>query len=238
MDIARVVAIAACSGAIALAATGCGGSDDKPGKTTAKPQLTAAQRARQARLVKGGKRLFLKNCTYCHSMLGRHHTGPIIEGIEAPDFDEVRVKDEAYIHERLASGGFDMPGFQGQLSERQFKAIIAFISTTTGRNVDDAAADATPSDELAMGEQVFRSKCQSCHAIEGRPVTGKPDYVGMDFDLMKPSQRYVRRQIVKGRPEEMPSFAKQLSDEQIAAVAAYVTSVSGETRRRAGRRAS
>ena len=79
-----------------------------------------------------------------------------------------------------------------------------------------------------MGEDVFRQQCARCHAIEGRPMTGHPEYPGSNFNDVKPSFDYVLRQMRAGLDETMPSFRKRLTPEQLRAVANYVTSVAAE----------
>ncbi|MGB2711450.1 MAG: c-type cytochrome [Conexibacter sp.] len=220
-------ALGTCAALMLLA--GCGGSGDEGAGTTAKTvkQPTPAEQARQARLVKLGRGVFFEHCHSCHSILGRKHTAKVIE-TPAPDFDEVELKDPAYLRHRVLLGGFDMQSFQGELSEREIDGVIAYVSATAGRNVDNAAADAAPPDELATGEDLFRANCESCHTIERRERTGKPTWPGTSFDDVKPSAAFVRQQVRDGIPETMPAFRNRLTEVQIRALATYVTSVAAE----------
>jgi mono/diheme cytochrome c family protein len=77
----------------------------------------------------------------------------------------------------------------------------------------------------AEGKQVFASAgCGGCHALKDAGATGN---VGPNLDQLKPSEARVAHQVeVGGGP--MPAFKGQLSDAQIKAVAAYVSSVAGK----------
>ena len=77
----------------------------------------------------------------------------------------------------------------------------------------------------AAGKQVFASAgCGGCHTLKDAGSTGN---VGPNLDQLKPSEARVAHQVeVGGGP--MPAFKGQLSDAQIKAVAAYVSSVAGK----------
>jgi mono/diheme cytochrome c family protein len=175
-----------------------------------------------------GRRVFAENCDTCHTLAGRRFTDPIIEW-EAPNLDEVKLKRE-YVRSRVQSGGPAMASF-GALPAAEFGAVVDYVTETAGRNVRDDGDQ--PQELLADGEQVFAQNCAGCHAIAGRDRAGRPVYPGMDFNLIKPSERYVIERIKAGvAPEEdeplMPSFRGKLSSAQMRAVAAYVTAVAKE----------
>ena len=71
----------------------------------------------------------------------------------------------------------------------------------------------------AAGEEVFASAgCGGCHTLEAAGSSGN---VGPNLDDAKPSHDLVVDRVTNGQGA-MPSFAGQLSDEQIQDVAAYV----------------
>jgi mono/diheme cytochrome c family protein len=224
----RRATLAAC--VVTLLIAGCGGGDEQADKTvasTGKPVPTAAQRAKQARLARAGRSIFLEHCHSCHTILERPHTAKVIE-MEAPNFDDVELEDPGYIRWRVMLGGFDMQSFDSELSDREIAAVVAFVGETAGRNVDNAAADASPAEQLQTGRAVFRAQCQSCHTLAHRPPTGSPTFPGTNFDDVKPGVDYVVRQVSDGLEGIMPSFRKRLTSAQIQAVARYVTSVAAE----------
>lgn len=86
--------------------------------------------------------------------------------------------------------------------------------TTGGEVVADAAA----------GKSVFsEAGCGSCHALADAGAGGA---VGPNLDETKPAATLVVDRVTNGKGA-MPAFDGQLSEQQIADVAAYVSSVAG-----------
>jgi mono/diheme cytochrome c family protein len=76
----------------------------------------------------------------------------------------------------------------------------------------------------AAGRALFESTgCGTCHTLADAEATGS---VGPDLDTSKPSVELVVDRVTNGQGG-MPSFADQLSEDQIADVAAYVSAVAG-----------
>ena len=63
----------------------------------------------------------------------------------------------------------------------------------------------------------------TCHTLADAGATGT---VGPNLDEAKPSEELVVERVTNGMGA-MPSFADQLSEEQITEVAAYVSAVAG-----------
>lgn len=207
----------ACVLLLILALAGGCGSDNS------KDDAAARARARHARLVAAGRPVFVKHCALCHTIEGRVAHPTFIES-PIPNLDEVKPR-APYIGQRVRSGGFDMASFDGELSEAQFDAVVAYVADVSGSRVIESDVDAQT---LATGEQVFRQSCQRCHGIDGRRRTSEPVYPGTDFSLVKPSEQLVMRQILRGILDEMPSFRGRLTRDQLRAVAAYVAATAGE----------
>jgi mono/diheme cytochrome c family protein len=80
------------------------------------------------------------------------------------------------------------------------------------------------------GARVFHSVCAACHGATGKPSETNVARLGVK-DLTSQELRHritpelVENQVRKGSPNKlMPSFEGALTDEQIAAVSAYVAS--------------
>ncbi|HVM68344.1 MAG TPA: cytochrome c, partial [Gaiellaceae bacterium] len=74
------------------------------------------------------------------------------------------------------------------------------------------------------GAEVFaQAGCGTCHALAAAGASGA---VGPNLDEAQPSEDDARQVVTEGRGA-MPSFADQLSPEQIAAVARYVSQSAG-----------
>ena len=88
-----------------------------------------------------------------------------------------------------------------------------------------AAAGPSPA-ELAAGKKVFTTAgCVSCHTLKDANATGK---VGPNLDQLKPAQPVVVKQVTNGGAA-MPPFKGTLTQEQIQAVATYVSTVAGKS---------
>lgn len=91
-----------------------------------------------------------------------------------------------------------------------------------GEGAGGAAAD----ESEAAGKAVFTSAgCGSCHTLADAGASGS---VGPDLDASKPSRELVVDRVTNGRGA-MPSFSDELSEEQIAEVAAYVSAAAAST---------
>jgi uncharacterized membrane protein len=90
---------------------------------------------------------------------------------------------------------------------------------------DSAASAAAPSAaQVAAGRVVFETAgCTSCHTLKAAGSTGT---AGPNLDAAKPSHDLVVERVTGGQGA-MPSFHGTLSDAQIQAVAAYVSTVAG-----------
>lgn len=85
---------------------------------------------------------------------------------------------------------------------------------------------AAPTGDAAAGKTVFESAgCTSCHTLADAGATGT---VGPNLDEAKPSAALVVDRVTNGKGV-MPSFSGQLSEQQIQDVAAYVSSVAGQS---------
>ena len=88
---------------------------------------------------------------------------------------------------------------------------------TTGQPAGDSAL-------VAEGKKVFASAgCGSCHTLADAGAGGS---IGPNLDQAKPDSALVTDRVTNGKGV-MPSFKGQLSADEIAAVAAYVSSVAG-----------
>jgi cbb3-type cytochrome c oxidase subunit III len=211
--------------AVLLLAGGCG-NDAAKKRDAAAAARARAQARLHARRVDAGRALFAGSCAGCHKMEGRVGHPKFVES-PIPDLDQVKPQ-LAYAHERIRHGGFDMPTFEGELTDAQMLAIATYVTEIGGSRVIDTSRQ--DPDAPALGEQVFRENCERCHAIAGRRASNRPlpAYPGTDFNLVKPSQQMVMERALKGIREQMPSFRGKLTRAQLHAVAVYVTATAGE----------
>jgi sulfite dehydrogenase len=74
------------------------------------------------------------------------------------------------------------------------------------------------------GKILFTSKCGSCHTLADAETSGN---VGPNLDDSKPAKELVTDRVTNGQGL-MPSFKDSLDEEQIQAVADYVSSNAGK----------
>ena len=73
------------------------------------------------------------------------------------------------------------------------------------------------------GAALYGSVCASCHMPQGQGAVGAAAYPALTGDPRLASGRYVTTRVLYGRGA-MPGFGRYLSDDQVAAVVAYVQS--------------
>jgi mono/diheme cytochrome c family protein len=102
--------------------------------------------------------------------------------------------------------------------------------TVVGTLPKAAPVPVVPADKLTgnptAGKAIFlKSGCVGCHTLADAHATGT---VGPNLDTAKPDAKLVAARVTLGKPP-LPSFKGQLTDQQIADVAAYVVKATGGT---------
>jgi mono/diheme cytochrome c family protein len=98
--------------------------------------------------------------------------------------------------------------------------VIGTVPTATTASVPAQYKNGDP----VAGKAVFLSAgCSGCHTLKDAGSTGN---VGPNLDQAKPALSKVVLRVTKGAGA-MPAFKGQLSDKQIANVAAYVVKATG-----------
>jgi len=108
--------------------------------------------------------------------------------------------------------------------------VRATPKTVVGSLPTPTLEPATPAFKLtgnpAAGKAIFlKAGCTGCHTLADAKSTGT---VGPNLDQAKPDYRKATARVTLGR-NAMPSFKGQLTDQQIADVAAYVVKATGGT---------
>jgi uncharacterized membrane protein len=89
----------------------------------------------------------------------------------------------------------------------------------------DEESSATPTGNAAVGRETFaKAGCGNCHTLKDAGATG---HVGPNLDAAHPPASLVIDRVTNGKGT-MPSFRGDLSETNIADVAAYVASVAGK----------
>jgi mono/diheme cytochrome c family protein len=117
------------------------------------------------------------------------------------------------------------------MSDSDLKAIATYLKDQPGRS-DKPAAMPENDPRMVAGQAIYRDQCAACHQIDGKGVARLfPSLADSSIarsddptSLLRLVLRGSRSVATKDEPTGpgMPSFAWQLDDEQIAAVATYV----------------
>jgi mono/diheme cytochrome c family protein len=101
--------------------------------------------------------------------------------------------------------------------------VVGTVPTTTTGGNENLPGQNLKGD-AAAGKSVFASQgCGSCHTLKDAGSTGT---IGPNLDDAKPSFDLVVERVTLGK-SPMPSFKGKLTNQQIADVAEYVSSVAG-----------
>ena len=216
-----LVTMAACAAAgLAAFAAGCGSSGGTETVTVTRTVGAVPASLRSGDL---GARMFAEHCASCHGMNGRTPTGTT--GEYGPNFDDVELESLAYVEHRIEYGGYGMQSFTSEMTPAEKDAVARYVLEGAGSRVRDVAV---PAREMRLGQQVFEQHCRTCHAIAGRAATGRPTWIGTDFNVVTPSYDHVMEKTINGYYWWMPSFRDAVrSEAEVKAVARYVEKVAG-----------
>jgi cbb3-type cytochrome c oxidase subunit III len=222
----RVAGGAAGIAAAALLAAGCGTG----GVATGQGDQTT------------GQKLFVANCSSCHTLAAAnaHGTiGPSLDAAFAADraqgFEDSSIENVVLDQIRLGSGPIQAgggPTGAGKTTEEPTMPanivtgqdavdVAAYVAAVAGQN---GAEVPSPSQLGTNGKKIFQTECGSCHTLKAAGTSGT---VGPNLDQLKPAFPIVQRQVTNGGAV-MPAFKNTLSSAQIAAVAHYVADNAGK----------
>lgn len=212
----------------ALLAAGCGGSEETTGQTSA--DLTR------------GKELFTSGCAQCHVLADAAANGRVGPNLDdAFGYSREQGFDDSTFFE-VVHAQIDIPAENGGMPADIYAGqdavdVAAYVASVAGTAPTGAEGDggqpppaAPPAETEAGGggevdgKEVFAAAgCGSCHTLADAGTSGN---VGPNLDDAQPPAELVVERVTNGKGV-MPSFRDQLSEEEIRAVADYVSSVAG-----------
>lgn len=206
----------------------------------------SAEWNRGAYLVEG-----LAHCSACHSprnVMGatetRHeYTGAEIDGWFAPNLSsnlstglgDWSVDDiAAYLKTGSRPGGTSTFGPMAEvvhnstshLTEADVKAMATYLKSLPAES-SLRAAKAAPPDSKTKAASLYMDHCSACHQSGGRGMPGIFPPLAGNGAVIAPDPGNVLQAMLNGIPMQngyvaMPSFASQLTNQQIADIANYV----------------
>ena len=223
----RLAAVLSFAAAAALLTAGCGSVGYTEG---------TGDRAK-------GKELFVQKCGSCHTLADagtKGQIGPNLDyaflesrrnGLGESTIVQVVRGQIAYPITNTSTGAPGMPTdlVKGQDAEdvASYVASVAGIGdpNASAPTPEPPAGDGGATEGVAAGRKVFAAAgCGGCHTLADAGSSGN---VGPNLDEAKPDAARVAMRVTNGRGA-MPPFKGQLDATQIAAVAAYVSSIAGK----------
>jgi cbb3-type cytochrome c oxidase subunit III len=220
-----VVVAAACAAALAATLSGCG---------TGGYASEGSQGA--------GKKLFVQACGGCHTLADAGTNGKIgpnlddafaqarEAGMTSETFTQVVATQIKFPIEQPVTGAPGMPPVDQTLPSCDDVDGPGFCVEDQDQAVDDVAVyvgsvagTGVTAEKPTDGKSIFQANCASCHTLADAGTTGQ---VGPNLDDAKPSKDLVVDRVTNGQGG-MPSFKGSLDEEQIQAVADYVSSAAG-----------
>jgi len=103
---------------------------------------------------------------------------------------------------------------QEKLNPKTNELLASYAATPVTELMQDNNA-------MLLGRRVFRNNCAVCHGDEAKGQQYFPNLTDNDW-LYGGTEEAIKHTLVNGRKGAMPSWSKQLSDQQIQDVADYV----------------
>jgi mono/diheme cytochrome c family protein len=174
-----------------------------------------------------GKAIFQQTCGGCHTLREARTNGsnPVQNPSSGPNLDDAFAasREEGFAADTIAEvvrGQIDYPVPpmpEDLLNDADADAVALYVSLVA------ANPDASVGGGQGAGgddpQSLFTSNCGSCHVLEKAGTSGA---VGPNLDEAQPTFEEAVRQIRNGGGG-MPAFGDQLTDEQIRALARYVS---------------
>ena len=176
-----------------------------------------------------GKAIFQQTCGGCHTLreAGTNGSNPVQNPSSGPNLDDAFAasREEGFADDAIAEVvrgqiAYPVPPMPEDLLDDADADAVALYVSLVAANPDASigggpAAGGGGDDPKSM----FTSNCGSCHTLEKAATSGT---VGPNLDQAQPTFEAAVRQITNGGGG-MPAFGEQLTDEQIRALARYVS---------------
>ena len=175
-------------------------------------------------IVNSGQILFQTHCAACHrdNAQGQKHFPNLI--------DQEWLyggSDEAIIHSIAKGRNGAMPGWSEIMRPDEVAKVSYYLASLNQRHTD------VPEVKVKVGKELFAKYCSSCHADGSiaNPAIGVPD-LSDDIWLHGGSIEEIQHTINKGLNNLMPAFDKQLTENEILALGAYIRHAGSEQQQR------
>jgi ubiquinol-cytochrome c reductase cytochrome c subunit len=131
----------------------------------ASPKVKADEAANQSIAVKEGRQLYLQGCSTCHGLNAEGLSGPTLIGVGSASV----VFQVESGRMPLANGAAQAPRKKVKYDRTQIDQLAAYIQSLGGgpEAPTDAQLQMVKDGDLALGGDLFRTNCSSCHNFAG-----------------------------------------------------------------------
>ncbi len=174
-----------------------------------------------------GKEIFQQTCGGCHTLreAGTNGSNPVQNPASGPNLDDAfsAPRMEGFAEDTIREVvrqqiDYPVPPMPEDLLDDPDADAVALYVALVAAN-PDASIGGGPGAGGDDPKSLFTSNCGSCHVLEKAGTSGT---VGPNLDEAQPSFEDAVQQITNGGGG-MPAFGDQLEDEQIRALARYVS---------------
>jgi len=116
-------------------------------------------------VLQEGMAAFRANCAYCHGMDARGARGPDLTGV----YGSGHTEETLYSLVRAGVPGTEMPPAGVFLQEPDTWKVLMYLRTLS------VPPPAEPTGNAENGERIFRTRCASCHQVNGHGGVLGPD---------------------------------------------------------------
>jgi cytochrome c6 len=176
-----------------------------------------------------GKQLFQDNCASCHVLADAQEPGKP-QGNTGPNLDDAFAgpRQQGMKQDTIANIVADQikyavpPMPQDLVTGGDAADVAAYVASVAGaKGYSEQAGGGPTAAGGSDGKSIFASAgCGSCHTFQAADSSGT---IGPNLDEAKPSFELAIERITNGMGQ-MPSFRDTLSNDQIRAVAEFVSS--------------
>ncbi len=193
----------------------------------AAPKVKAEDAANQSIAVKEGRQLYLQGCSTCHGLNNEGGAGgPSLIGVGASSV-YFQVSSGRM---PLANGAPQAARKDPKYSEAQIEQLAAYVQSLGGGPV--VPEGRLDDGDLALGGDLFRTNCASCHNFAGRGGALTRSKIAPALTEASAAEIYTAMQ---SGPENMPRFTEnQLTPDEKRAIVRYVRYVTNEQKNPGG----
>jgi ubiquinol-cytochrome c reductase cytochrome c subunit len=193
----------------------------------AAPQVKAEDGANQSIAVKEGRQLYLQGCSTCHGLNAEGGAGgPSLIGVGA----SAVIFQVSTGRMPLANAAPQAPRKEAKYDAAQTQQLAAYIQSMGGG--PELPAGRLDDGDLALGGDLFRTNCASCHNFAGRGGALTRSKYAPALTESEADEIYTAMQT---GPENMPRFTdNQLTPDEKRAIVRYVRYVTQEAKQPGG----